>query len=162
MTKHFTIALLVCVALMFGCGRSDSKTYKSKDGKVTVNQKGDKQTYEVTTKDGNFKMATGESGVALPDDFPKDVPVYPGATVKASYAAGKVLMVHLQTKDSIADSGKFYQEQLKNNGWEIGTTLNQADTSMVTAKKAGRQCNAVCAKEGAGTLIQLQVMAEGS
>ena len=90
------------------------------------------------------------------------MPLYPGATVKASYAAGKVLMVHLQTKDSIADSGKFYQEQLKKNGWEIGTTLNQADTSMVTATKTGRQCNAVCGKEGPYTLIQVQVMAEGS
>jgi len=162
--KRLSIALLlVCVGAWFGCGRSNSTTYKSKDGEVTIEQKGDKQTFEVTTKEGKFKMATGgKGGVALPDDFPKDVPLSPGATVKMSMTSGQGLMVHLESATSAADVGKFYNEQLKGNGWNIEQTMNMGEVSTLSAKKDQRQCTVTCTKDGPKTLIQIFVMPEKS
>ncbi|OHE82605.1 MAG: hypothetical protein A2107_06880 [Verrucomicrobia bacterium GWF2_62_7] len=104
-------------------------------------------------------MATGDKGVALPDNFPKDVPLYKGAVVKMAASQGAQLVVHLHVAASIADAAKFYQDQLKSQGWEIGSTMNMGDTSMVTANKAGRQCAVVVAKEDNGALVQLSVSA---
>lgn len=163
MNKKLFIALLTaCVGLWLGCGRSGSKTYETKDSKVTVEQKGDKQAFEVTTKEGTLKMATGKGGVALPDNFPKDVPLRPGATVKMSMTSGKGLMVHLESAGNVADTAKFYTEQLKGNGWEIEQTMNMGEISSLSAKKDQRQCTVSCSKDGEKTFIQIYVTPEKS
>lgn len=155
MSQKVILSLIVLVALSFGCGKSS--TYETKDGKVKVEEKSGQATYEVTTKEGKLKMATGDKGVALPDDFPKDVPIYKGAVVKMAASQGKQLIVHLHVTASFTEAGKFYQDQLKSQGWEIGTTMNMGDTSMVTANKAGRQCSVVAAKQDDGAVIQISV-----
>jgi hypothetical protein len=66
-------------------------------------------TYEVRTKEGQMKVTAGESGVALPDTFPKDVPVYKGATVQVSMTQGKMLVVHFKAPVSVPDGLKFYR-----------------------------------------------------
>lgn len=157
MSQKIVVSLTVLLALSFGCGKSS--TYETKDGKVKIEEKSGQATYEVTTKEGKLKMATGDKGVALPDNFPKDVPLYKGAVVKMAASQGAQLVVHLHVAASIADAAKFYQDQLKSQGWEIGTTMNMGDTSMVTANKAGRQCAVVVAKEDNGALVQLSVSA---
>ena len=75
MKKQVVIALTVFVAFSFGCGKSE-QTYKTADGEVKVKQKSGEVTYESTGKDGEkLTMAAGDKGVALPADFPKDVPI---------------------------------------------------------------------------------------
>ncbi|MFA6563693.1 MAG: hypothetical protein WCV00_17445 [Verrucomicrobiia bacterium] len=151
------MSLIALLALSFGCGKSS--TYETKDGKVKIDEKNGQATYEVTTKEGKLKMATGDKSVALPDNFPKDVPIYKGAVVKMAASQGAQLIVHLHVAASFTDAGKFYQEQLKSRGWEIGTTMNMGDTSMVTASKAGRQCAVVAAKQDDGAVVQISVSA---
>ena len=143
MQKQFVIALTVLFAFAFGCGKSE-KTYKTADGKVKV------------------KMATGDKGVALPDNFPKDVPILKGATVKIAMTQGKQMVVHLLVSGSVADAAKYYTDELKGQGWEIETTMNMGESSMLSAKKDKRQCTVVAAKESDGTLVQLSVSQEGS
>ena len=70
------VALVVC-----GCGKSSS--YKTKDGEVKVDKKNGHVTFESKTKDGNVTISASKNGVALPDGFPKDVPIYKGATCKS-------------------------------------------------------------------------------
>lgn len=159
MQKRSVIALAILAGLAAGCGKSE-KTYKTGEGQVTVKENGDQIAYEGTTKEGKFKMSVGEKGVALPDDFPKDVPIMKGATVKAAMTQGPQTIVHLHVANSIADAAKFYQDELKLNGWTIENSMNMGDTSMVTAKKGNRQCNAVATKEGEGALVQLAVVQE--
>ena len=161
MQKTVVLTLTLLVALTGGCGKGE-KTYKTSDGEVKVKQKSGEATYEGTTKEGKFKVALGEKGVALPDGFPKDVPIAKGATVKMAMAQGKQTMVHLSVPGSIADAAAYYKDELKNQGWEIETTMNMGEGSMLTAKKEKRQCVVVVAKEGDGTLVQLTVSSEGS
>ena len=159
MKKRTIVALAILAGLAAGCGKSE-KTYKTGEGEVTVKENGDQIAYEGTTKEGKFKMSVGEKGVALPDDFPKDIPIMKGTTVKTAMTQGPQTIVHLYAAKSIADAAKFYQDELKVNGWTIENSLNMGDTSMVAAKKGNRQCNVVATKEGDGVLVQLVVVKE--
>lgn len=162
MNKQFVIAMTVLCAFAFGCGKSE-KTYKTAEGEVKVKEKSGEVTYEATTKDGGkFTMAANDKGVALPDNFPKDVPILKGATVKVAMTQGKQMVVHLHVSGSVADAAKYYTDELKGQGWEIETTMNMGDSSMVSAKKDKRQCAVVAAKQSDGTLVQLSVSQEGS
>jgi hypothetical protein len=160
MLNKLTLLLSVLTILGFGCGRSS--TYQTKDGEVKIEQKGNQATYEMTSKDGKTKVTAGESGVALPDDFPKDVPIYKDATVKLSSTQGKSMIVHLATSAAIADCAKFYQDQLKEKGWEIEQTMNMGEATMMSAKKEKLKCTIQVMKNGKETMIQLIVEQEKS
>ena len=147
------------VALAVGCGKSD--TYESSDGTVKIKQEGDTAKYEVVTKEGKVTMSASDTEVAIPDTFPKDVPILKGAVAKLSMSQGKSEVLHLHVAGSMADVAKEYQDKLKDEGWEIESTMNMGDTSMVHAKKANRQCSAVVMKDDeGGSLIQLTVTEE--
>ena len=155
-----TIMLALVAAFAFGCGKKT--TYTTKEGEVTVDKQGGQVTIESKTKDGKATFTANDSGVALPDKFPKDVPLYKGAVVKLSSTQGKAMMVHMEVPASAADALKFYQDQLKEQGWEIETTMNMGEGSMLSAKKADRQCTAMVLKQDKGTVVQLTVTEKGS
>jgi hypothetical protein len=158
MFKKLTILLTVLAAIGSGCGKKT--TYSTNDGEVTVDKKGGQVTIE--SKDGKATITANDKGVALPDKFPKDVPIYKGAVVKVSSTQGKAMMVHMEVPAAVADVLKFYQDQLKDQGWEIQSTVNMGEGSMLSAKKAGRQCTAMVIKQDKGTVVQLTVTQEGS
>ena len=56
-------------------------------------------------------------------------------------------MVHMSVPAPAAELVKFYQDQLKEKGWEIQSTANMGDGSMLSAKKEGRQCTALVIKQ---------------
>jgi len=155
-----TIILALLAAVAFGCGKKS--TYSTKEGEVTVDKKGGQVTFELKSKDGNTTVTVNEGGVALPDKFPKDVPIYKGAIVKVASTQGKTMMVHMNVPASAADALKFYQDQLKDQGWEIQSTMNMGEGSMLSAKKADRQCTALVLKQDKQTVVQLTVAQEGS
>ena len=155
MNKTLTFILAVVAAATFGCGRS--KTYEGADGAVTVSQDGDTANYEVKTKDGSAKLAISDSKVEIPDTFPKDVPIPKGAVPKLTMTQGKNEMLHLRVTGSIAEVAKDYQDKLKAEGWEIETTMNMGESSMVHAKKGERSCAVMVTKDDDGTLVQLTV-----
>jgi len=156
------IVLTVLIAVLSGCGKSE-KTFNTPDGEVKIKQKGGEVTYEATGKDGKkLTVAAGDKGIALPADFPKDVPILKGATVKVAMTQGKQVIVHLYVSGSVADAAKLYNDELKAQGWEVESTMSAGDVSMVSLKKGSRQCSVTVAKEGDGTLVQLAVSQEGS
>ena len=158
MCKKVAIRLTVVALVVCGCGKSSS--YKTKDGEVTVDKKSGEVTFESKTKDGNVKISASETGVALPEGFPKDVPVYKDATVQMASTQGKTMMVHLSVSAPVAEALKYYQDQLKDQSWEINSTMNMGEGSMITAKKGDRQCSAVILKQDKGTMVQLSVTQE--
>lgn len=160
MHRQFVIALTLLFVFATGCGKRE-RTYRTAGGDVRVTEDGNEVTYEATTKEGAFKMAAGDKGIAVPDSFPKDVPILSGATVKVAMTQGAQMVVHLHAARAVADVAKFYQDELKGQGWEIETSMNMGDTSMLSAKKDKRQCSVVVAKEGNGALVQLAVSQEG-
>ena len=160
MYKTTALCLAAVAALAFGCGKNS--TYKVKDGEVKVDRGSGQVTYEGKTKEGTVSVTASKAGVALPDGFPKDVPIYKGAVVQVASTQGKTMMVHLSVDAPVADALKFYQDQLKEQGWEISATTNMGDTSMIQAKKGERQCSALVVKQDKGAMVQLSVTQEGT
>src|SRR5436190_15266091 len=155
MSMKLTFVLALLAAVAFGCGKKS--TYSTKDGEVTVDKKGGQMTFESKTKDGSAKITMNDSGVALPDKFPKDVPIYKGAVPKVASTQGKAMMVHMNVPASVADVLKYYQDQLKDQGWEIQSTMNMGEGSMISSKKADRQCTALVMKQDKETVVQITV-----
>ena len=129
--------LLLALALQAGCGRS--RTYTDSEGQTTtVTQKG--KSTEMTFKGKDGAEAHVGQGVALPDDFPKDVAIYPKANVFASTKdKNGTTSVVLEITDSAAQVMAFYKEKLKENGWSIENEMNMAGTAMVEGAKDGRK-----------------------
>ncbi|MEI8376867.1 MAG: hypothetical protein WCJ35_28975, partial [Planctomycetota bacterium] len=160
MSKTLTITLALLAAVTIGCGKKT--TFKTRDGEVTVDRNGGQVTYEGKSKDGTVKIAANEGGVALPDNFPKDMPIYKGAVVKVSSTQDKTMLAHMTVPASQADVLKYYQDQLKDQGWEIEATMNMGEGSMITANKSGRQGSVMIIKQDKETMVQLTVTQEGS
>ena len=160
MYKKLAIILVALAAITFGCGKSS--TYKTKDGEVTVDKSAGKVTFEGTSKDGKVTISTSKNGVALPDNFPKDVPIYKGAVVQVASTQGKTMMVHFTVDAAAGDALKYYQDELKSQGWQIDSTMNMGEGSMLIAKKGDRQCSALVMKQDRGAMVQLSVTQQGS
>ena len=92
--------MMVLAAFSFGCGKSE-KTSKT----------GERAT-----------AANADKSVALPADFPRDVPILRDATVKIVMSQGERTVVHLYTSAPTADAAKFYDAELKRLGWKVEST----------------------------------------
>ena len=90
---------------------------QSTGGKASVDLGKDKMVFK-DNKTGS-SMAYGEN-LTIPDDFPKDVPVYPGASVKGivtSKEGGASYTLTLMSKDTNAKVIAWYQDKMKSDGW---------------------------------------------
>lgn len=127
---------MVLVAFSLGCGKSERPP----------------QSVAKAPADGG-----SDKGSSLPDDFPKDVPILRNATVKVAMSQGDRILVHLYTTTSVSDAAKFYDAELKSQGWQIESTSKGAEMSSVSARKGNTRCGVTIAREGKGTLVRLAV-----
>ena len=155
------IACCACLAFASGCGK-DEKTISTPRGEVRITQKGGGASMEMVTKDGKVNITSNEKGVALPDNFPKDVPIIKGGVVTMAMASGEHLSVHLRAPSPVAETAKYYEDSLKAQGWQIEATMNMGESMMVSAKKGRRECAVTAVKDGNGSVVQLMVPREGS
>jgi hypothetical protein len=137
--RSAAIALAFFVVASFGCG-------KSEHGDATA-----QGALETPAK------SIGARIVDLPADFPKDVPVIKGATVKVAMSQGNRMVVHLYTSSSVPEAAKFYNEALKGQGWQIESSTIASDMSTLWARKGRSLCGVTVSKEGRGTLVRLAV-----
>ncbi len=95
-----------------------------------------KMTFTDSKTGAKVDIGTGK----VPDTFPKDFPVYPGAKVTSSLsgaASGKNngFWLTLSTGDALDKVTEYYKKQLVANGWTIGATYTAGDTMTETATK---------------------------
>ena len=162
--KRISLALLVLSAgLWLGCGRSTTVTGPEGED-VTVTQEGDGTTITVKgpngqkdvtftqTGDGGqvnatiqgddgktVHVLTNEQGVKLPDDFPADVPVYPGGTVVNCTTSEDLLQLMVQTTDSLQQAKTFYLGKLKDLGWADTESMDMGQVMSIAASKGQRK-----------------------
>ena len=118
---------LVLLGLLSGCGGATNNVNVQSDGTVNVN-----------TSEGTAKIGAQ----SMPENWPSDIPAYPGATVSYSTAVnpqnGKPGMaVALMTKDDAKTVTEYYKKELAGNGWTVDSVLGGAGTSIFSARKAG-------------------------
>jgi hypothetical protein len=155
---------LLALAAGSGCRRTPTTTGVRPDGKSTT---ADSKTgpMDVTVKDKDGKethFAAGAGGVALPDDFPKDVAVYPKATVVTSMTSSRGMFVALKTTDPAVKVAAFYKDKLKEDGWEIVTSANTGTGTMLIAakEKEKRGVTILIVADSGETKITLTILPE--
>lgn len=120
MYRKVTTGLVVgtLIFALGACGQSvEEKVIESQTGgKVKVNKK--KGTVEFKTKEGTIK--TGDK--QLPDDFPKDVPVYKGAKIEGSIssqgAQGAGMTIILEARAGFDTVASYYRKEMPAEGWQ--------------------------------------------
>jgi hypothetical protein len=121
--------------------------------------------FMVKGKDGKATVAVGPS-VKLPDDFPKSVPVYPGAKLTAAMtndANGKQAhVVMFQTPDKATVVGDYYKANLK--GFKQTVDMNMGQTRMLAlSDKANNvEVSLMISTEGDHTNVQLTALPSGA
>jgi hypothetical protein len=154
-TSLFSLLVLSTLALSLGCGKS--KTVTTPDGaKVTVNKTGKQVDVAVTSPEGE-KMTgkADEAGVALPKDFPKDVPIPSDAKPISNATMGQVTTVVLETTKPLADTVAFYEAALAKNGWKVEGSGNTAAGSFMGTTKDKRSLSVMIGKRDAVSSITL-------
>lgn len=78
----------------------------------------------------------------MPDNFPKDFPVYPGAKVGSAMtgaASGKSngFWLTMTTGDSVDQVTSFYKGEFAKNGWTVDSTFSSAGTNTESVSKSG-------------------------
>jgi hypothetical protein len=133
------ICFIAAVATTSACSRGT--TYTSKDGSVTVEKKGnDQSSMTFTGKDGQ-KVEINTGGGKVPDDYPKDMPVYEGTKVVMSQSANEknTHTLVLESSDPADKISDFYKKGMESNGWKIDSSMNMGQMNMVTASKDNHQ-----------------------
>lgn len=130
-------------------------------GNVDVDYNGD-GTVTYKGEDGEVQVGTNAQ---LPSDWPSDVPVMPGATIGYSGtsnpttgAAGATVM--FTTSKSVAEVVTYYNTELVSQGWTIDATTNLANTTVISAKKAGRTAGMYIAGAEGTTTVTIGVQQE--
>ena len=151
--KKFTAFVFVLVAAALGCRRREIVT--ADGSKVAVERDGNKVT--VSTPGGVVASAGASS--ALPASFPKDIPLYPGATVVGAVDIGGAggHQATLETPDWPDDVAKFYSGKLA--GWKSAMDMKTEDThTLILNSPDGRRSLTLAAKrEALKTVVGLSV-----
>jgi len=133
--------MLAAGLLLGGAACSRTHTVTTSDGKVSVEQSGkDASRITVAGKDGKTATLSFNEN-KVPDDYPKDVPIYtPSKVVMAQSVsdqnARNLMLESPDTADSIV---AFYKKGLEGNGWKTESTMSTAQMTIVSATKDRRE-----------------------
>jgi hypothetical protein len=163
MKKHYVIisalTLIVGATMILGCGQA-SETIAEKvmekaieagtDGKADVNVSKDGEGFTITgTEDGETMTMKMGDQAKLPDNFPKDIPMYEGLAlmVVTSMGADEGHMVQGTTADALDKVVAFYKKEVAAKGWKEEMVQSQADVHMLIYSKEKRSLNVTIGKD---------------
>jgi hypothetical protein len=112
--------------------------------KVDVDVSG--ETVKIKSKEGNVTISGG-ANVSLPDQFPRDIPIYKGAKVLHSMESieDKAFSVSLTTKDNQATVVEYYTSTMKSQDWEEKGLMELPTQKILMYAKGNRNANLVIA-----------------
>lgn len=156
-------ALLLCA----GCGKAVNKAVEkaveselSKDGKkvnVDMGSSGSPMSMTVTDEKGQTQMTMGASA-AIPADFPKDVPKYPGMTVTMAVSETDACTVQATSKDALQKIGDYFKAEAVKGGWTEQSAMTQSGESAMTMleyAKGDRRFSVMVTSSSDGTAIMI-------
>lgn len=169
MTKTMLVVLIAASLALGGCGKKSDETRartaqekameksieKSSGDKANVDLSKEKMTFQ-TKEGGKVEIATGEAGVKVPDDFPKDVLVYKGAKVDSSVKSPEGMQVMLSTADPADKVAEAYKTEMTKSGWTEKTSMAMAEMTMLEYTKDQRTATVNVMKgDGKGAKVML-------
>lgn len=136
----------------------ESAIEQSAEGSVDVDFDLSDEGQEITieTEEGTFTAGQQE----IPDNFPKDFPTYPGATITSTASSPDNIALILISKDSVAKAADYFEDELVDNGWLI-TSTSTIENATIYAVEKGNMTGAVIINETEeGTQITIDVKFE--
>lgn len=172
-TTFILIGLAIMIILIPACGSCVEKATESAVEKALEKaiekQTGEEADIEINAEDeGQVKVSTDQGSMQIgtdtkvPEDFPKDVPIYDGAEPMMAISHNEAMgMVSLQTDDDLEKVKDFYLKQMEKNGWAKRSEMNLQGTYMFGFEKEKRMANITITPntdaDNKGTVINLQV-----
>ena len=80
-----------------------------------------------------------ETSKGLAEDFPSDLPVYPGARTTQGARRGNQRMATFETDASTKEVSEFYQRELLGKGWSLEAGVEMDGQTMVSGSKGKRK-----------------------
>lgn len=102
----------------------------------------DGKSMHLTATDPKGKEITASIGdeIDLPEQFPKDVPIFPDSTPMAFlFSPGEGIIVTFKSVEKQQDIFDFYESSLTDDGWEILENQTQSTKLSFEAIKEGRK-----------------------
>jgi len=129
---------------------------RKKEATVEIDRSGK----NVTIRTADATVSTGGGSVALPPNFPKEIPMFPGARLAAAVEAGGDAGGGVVTIESSAwpdDIAKFYREKLP--GWKTAMDMKTEDAhTLILRRPDGKLSLTIAAtREALNTVASLTV-----
>jgi hypothetical protein len=168
MMKYFVVVLAGVCLVLTGCGKKASEKLAekmieaaaAKDGvKADVNLSDGKMT--IKTKEGTATYAAGK-GAKIPENFPKDVHIYDGATVFMAASVPNGFNLMLQTKDASDKVVPTMKSKMTADGWKEEAAMDMGQNVMLSYSKGDRKANVTVSSADKMTQITLTVVDEKS
>ena len=143
--------------------KTEGETIKvtTDEGTLAVTGDAEKGQVNIKTDDGEtIEMSYGTK--TIPDNFPKDVPVYSPAQVRMTQVVDENRgVISLSTSDDIEKVTAFYKKELVEQGWTIKNEMTMGAMSLIQAVKENRSLNLTVNKKDDETAVSLVVGATG-
>ncbi len=165
----WVVSAFALIALFLGCGNAKEAAQEralesaaaAQGNDVDIDIDGDALT--VTSQDGAVSVTTGEN-VSLPAGFPKDVPIYPGAQVRAAVqdAGSNGYHAQLHTADAVDKVAEYYTKEVESHGWVEDSVVKQAGgqpMQVLNYTQDERTLNIMILGEGQGSSITVATQA---
>lgn len=150
--------LAACLLAVSGCSKQ-SRTMKTFDGKeVTLSGDGKSASLDVTTETGEkVHLQASKDGVAIPADFPKDIPIFAQSKLRMASGGGAMRLFGFVLPGTPAEGMAFYEKEFAAQGWEVKPHMAMGGSLMLQGGKAGRTFMLTIGPDGKDTYAQLTV-----
>lgn len=119
--------------------QTGAKVDLDSDGKGSISVRSDK---------GNLDI-NGAGGGKVPDNWPQDVPLYPGGQIGTSLSNDTLQMVSVSTPDSPDKAIEFYKAKFAS--WKQEGTMSNGQNTLISYKDpGGRRIQLSIGKESSG------------
>ena len=119
-----------------------------------------KSTYNYKNEKSEGRAEVGEN-LKMPDNFPRDVPVYKNAKVIATNTnkadKTELIIVTLETDDSLKDVGEFYEKELAKNGFDIENRFDTDKSIALSTKKGDMSVVVAITRNNDKTILGINV-----
>ena len=110
----------------------------------------------VTGKDGESTYAGGDD-VALPDGFPRDIPIVKGARIVQAIGTpdgSSVILLTGAERKSVLD---YYKSELASGGWTVENSMQTPQNDILSLKKDNRALSLMVGDSRDETVVSLSV-----
>lgn len=92
--------------------------------------------------------STPTAAMAMPDDFPKDVPIFKGAALtQVQPLANNAHNVIFTTSAPVADVSSFYEQQMTGGGWKVTQQFARPSNAFMSFQKGNMIANLTVAED---------------